>query len=116
MIGVLFVDDEPMVRAGLAPIFLPSQSDLRVVGECGAGAEVRPAVVRHVPDVVCMAGRVPGTDGIEATRRGAAPPATRPSMCSPPSATRTTRRPWASSTRNGHRENHPEDRRRSRPR
>ncbi|MEO3928463.1 response regulator transcription factor [Micromonosporaceae bacterium B7E4] len=68
MIGVLLVDDEPLVRAGLA-LILRSQPDLRVVGECGNGADVMPAVVRHAPDVVCMDVRMPGTDGIEATRR-----------------------------------------------
>lgn len=68
MIRVLLVDDQPMVRAGLG-LILRSQPDIEVVGECGDGGEVPAAVARYSPDLVCMDVRMPGTDGIEATRR-----------------------------------------------
>jgi len=67
MIGVLLVDDQPMVRAGLG-LVLRSQPDIQVVGERGDGADIVAAVTEAAPDVVCMDVRMPGTDGIEATR------------------------------------------------
>jgi DNA-binding NarL/FixJ family response regulator len=66
--GVLLVDDQPMVRSGLG-LILRAQPDLEVVGECGDGSEVAEAVERLAPDIVCMDVRMPGVDGIEATRR-----------------------------------------------
>jgi DNA-binding NarL/FixJ family response regulator len=77
MTSVLLVDDQPMVRAGLAMI-LRTQPDLEVVGECDDGAEVAAAVARVSPDVVCMDVRMPGVDGIEATRRLRAAPGAPP--------------------------------------
>lgn len=68
MIRVLLVDDQPMVRAGLG-LVLRSQPDIRVVGERGDGSDVVHAVSQCTPDMVCMDVRMPGTDGIEATRR-----------------------------------------------
>ena len=68
MIRVLLVDDQPMVRAGLA-LILRSQADIEVAGECEDGAEVPEAVSRWAPDVVCMDVQMPGVDGIVATRR-----------------------------------------------
>lgn len=68
MSTVLLVDDQPMVRAGLG-LILRSQPDLQVVGECGDGAEVPAAVAALAPDLVCMDVRMPGIDGVEATRR-----------------------------------------------
>ncbi|MCA2219186.1 response regulator [Jidongwangia harbinensis] len=68
MIRVLLVDDQPMVRAGLA-LILRTQPDIEVVGECGDGGEVVSAVSRCAPDIVCVDVRMPGVDGIEATRR-----------------------------------------------
>ncbi|MFY1633266.1 response regulator [Solwaraspora sp. WMMB335] len=68
MIGVLLVDDQPMVRAGLG-LILRSQPDIEVVGECNDGDEVVTAVARCTPDMVCMDVRMPGVDGVEATRR-----------------------------------------------
>ena len=68
MIRVLLVDDQPMVRAGLG-LILRSQPDIQVVGECGDGGEIVHAVAQCAPDMVCMDVRMPGVDGVEATRR-----------------------------------------------
>ena len=65
-VGVLVVDDDPLVRAGLA-MMLGGLPDVRVVGEAGDGGEVPALVERHSPDVVLMDIRMPGTDGITAT-------------------------------------------------
>jgi DNA-binding NarL/FixJ family response regulator len=68
MIRVLLVDDQPMVRAGLG-LILRSQPDIQVVAECDDGSGVVPAAAQFAPDVVCMDVRMPGVDGVEATRR-----------------------------------------------
>jgi DNA-binding NarL/FixJ family response regulator len=68
VIRVLLVDDQPMVRAGLG-LILRSQPDIEVAGECDDGGEALQAVSRCTPDVVCMDVRMPGVDGVEATRR-----------------------------------------------
>ena len=64
---VLLVDDDPLVRAGLAAI-LGSSADLRIVGEVGDGDEAPAAVHAHRPDVVLMDIRMPRVDGLSATR------------------------------------------------
>ena len=66
-IGVLIVDDHPLVRAGLAGL-LAATDDLRVVGEAADGAAALAAVEELTPDVVLMDISMPGTDGIDATR------------------------------------------------
>ena len=68
MLGVLLVDDDPLVRAGLRTI-LSAADDLRVVGEAGDGAGAITAVAAHRPDVVLMDVRMPGLNGIDATGR-----------------------------------------------
>lgn len=64
---VVLVDDQQMVRAGFRMV-IDSQPDLTVVGEAGDGAAAVELVRRTPADVVLMDVRMPGTDGIEATR------------------------------------------------
>ncbi|SDC81465.1 two component transcriptional regulator, LuxR family [Geodermatophilus telluris] len=65
---VLLVDDEPLVRAGLSMV-LEAQDDLTVVGQAGDGAAAVALTRELRPDVVVMDVRMPGVDGVEATRR-----------------------------------------------
>jgi DNA-binding NarL/FixJ family response regulator len=67
-IRVVLVDDQQMVRAGFRMV-IDSQPDLTVVGEAGDGAAAVELVGRTPTDVVLMDIRMPGVDGIEATRR-----------------------------------------------
>lgn len=67
-IKVLVVDDERLIRAGLAAI-IGAEDDLAVAGEAADGSEVPDAVRRLRPDVVLMDVRMPRLDGIQATRR-----------------------------------------------
>ena len=65
-IRVLVVDDDALVRAGLA-MMLGGGGGLEVVGEAADGDEVPDAVARHAPDVVLMDIRMPRKDGLAAT-------------------------------------------------
>jgi len=67
-IRILLVDDEPLLRLGFR-LVLESQADMSVVGEAGEGAAAVRQVAEHDPDVVLMDVRMPGMDGIDATRR-----------------------------------------------
>ena len=67
-IRILVVDDHPVVRGGLVAV-LRTIADLEVVGEAADGDEAVRATVEHRPDVVLMDVRMPGMDGIEATRQ-----------------------------------------------
>lgn len=68
MIRVVIVDDQAVVRAGVARILGPDDG-FAVVAECGDGDEVVEVVGRHRPDIVLMDVRMRRVDGVEATRR-----------------------------------------------
>ncbi|MGX6600703.1 response regulator [Micromonosporaceae bacterium Da 78-11] len=68
MTTVLIVDDQPLQRFGFR-MLLESNPDTEVVGEAGNGADAVRRSGELRPDVVLMDVRMPGTDGIEATRR-----------------------------------------------
>jgi DNA-binding NarL/FixJ family response regulator len=68
VIRVLIADDQALVRAGFRAI-LESQGDIGVVGEAADGTEAVHLAQQLRPNVVLMDIRMPGLDGIEATRR-----------------------------------------------
>ncbi|WP_439690245.1 response regulator [Curtobacterium sp. SP.BCp] len=65
---VALVDDQVLVRAGLRAL-VEAESGMTVVGEAGDGDEAVALARRERPDVVLMDIRMPGTDGLAATRR-----------------------------------------------
>ncbi|AOR30076.1 DNA-binding response regulator [Streptomyces fodineus] len=67
-VRVVLADDQPLVRSGLR-VLMADHPDLEVVGEAATGAEAVERVGETGPDVVVMDIRMPGMDGIEATRR-----------------------------------------------
>jgi DNA-binding NarL/FixJ family response regulator len=68
VIRILVVDDQALVRGGFR-LILDSQPDLEVVGEAADGREALAMARELRPDVVLMDVRMPGMDGLEATRR-----------------------------------------------
>ena len=67
MITVVLADDQEMVRAGFRMI-LEAEGDIRVVGVAGSGDEAVTATTKTNPDVVLMDIRMPGMNGLDATR------------------------------------------------
>jgi DNA-binding NarL/FixJ family response regulator len=65
-IRVLIVDDDALVRAGLA-MLLAGAEGIALVGEAADGSEVAQAVAEHDPEIVLMDIRMPGMDGLAAT-------------------------------------------------
>ncbi|MDN3357310.1 response regulator transcription factor [Actinomadura sp. DC4] len=72
-VRVLLADDQPLMLVGLG-ILIGGTDDLEVVGEAGDGREAVRLVRVLRPDVVVMDIRMPGMDGIEATRQATAEP------------------------------------------
>jgi DNA-binding NarL/FixJ family response regulator len=73
VIRVVLADDQELVRSGFAAL-LGAEDGIEVVGEASDGLEAVGMAVRTKPDVVLMDIRMPGLDGIEATRRISARP------------------------------------------
>jgi DNA-binding NarL/FixJ family response regulator len=67
-IRIVIVDDEALVRGGFRAI-LDRQADISVVAEAANGAEAIQQCREHAPDVVLMDLRMPGIDGVDATRQ-----------------------------------------------
>jgi DNA-binding NarL/FixJ family response regulator len=68
MIRVLVADDQALLRGSLR-LLVDSAPDLTAVGEAGTGTEAVELAVREQPDVILMDIRMPGMNGIEATRQ-----------------------------------------------
>src|SRR4030095_6863844 len=68
MIRVLLADDQALVRAGFRAL-LDAEEDIDVVGEAEDGQAAVRMAADVIPDVVLMDIRMPGIDGLEATRR-----------------------------------------------
>jgi DNA-binding NarL/FixJ family response regulator len=66
-VRVILADDQPLIRAGLR-VLIADTPDIDVVGEAGSGAEAVELAAELDPDVVVMDIRMPGMDGIAATR------------------------------------------------
>jgi DNA-binding NarL/FixJ family response regulator len=66
-VRVLVVDDQELVRAGFC-VILDAADGIMVVGEAGNGQDAVAQAQAHAPDVVLMDIRMPGMNGLEATR------------------------------------------------
>src|SRR6202046_1846662 len=72
-VRVVVADDQPLLRAGFKAL-LETAHDIEVVAEAPTGAEAISRTLEQRPDVVLMDIRMPGVDGIEATRQLAPTP------------------------------------------
>ncbi len=79
-IRVLLADDEPLVSTGIGMI-LSAEDDIEPVGFASDGQEAVESVRRLLPDVVLMDVRMPGVDGVEATRQIVAETSSRHEPC-----------------------------------
>lgn len=68
MIRVAIADDQELVRSGVR-LILEGEADMQVIGEARNGREAHELVKRERPDVLLLDVRMPGEDGIAATRR-----------------------------------------------
>ncbi|KXK60161.1 two-component system response regulator [Micromonospora rosaria] len=68
MISVMLVDDQAVVRAGFR-VILEQAGDIEVVAEASSGSTAVEVARRTNPDVICMDVRMPGGDGLAATRQ-----------------------------------------------
>jgi DNA-binding NarL/FixJ family response regulator len=68
MIRILLVDDQPLIRMGFRMI-LSAEPDLTIIGEAADGKQAVTLTSELEPDVILMDVRMPGTDGVEATRQ-----------------------------------------------
>jgi DNA-binding NarL/FixJ family response regulator len=68
MIRVLIADDQPLMRAGFKAV-LEATGQIKVIAEAEDGEAAVKAANEHQPDVILMDIRMPGVDGLEATRR-----------------------------------------------
>jgi DNA-binding NarL/FixJ family response regulator len=68
VIGVVLADDQALVRSGFRAL-LDAEDDITVLGEASDGDEACRLALEHRPDVVLMDIRMPGVDGLTATRR-----------------------------------------------
>jgi DNA-binding NarL/FixJ family response regulator len=66
VIRILLADDQPLVRVGLRAML--DEDDIEVVAEAATGHEAVRLAIEHRPDIVLMDIRMPGLDGIAATR------------------------------------------------
>ncbi|WP_431033001.1 response regulator [Streptomyces sp. P6-2-1] len=73
-IRVLLADDQALLRSAFR-VLVDSEDDMEVIGEASDGAEAVGLAASHLPDVVLMDIRMPGTDGLAATRQISADPA-----------------------------------------
>ncbi|MFI7008139.1 response regulator [Streptomyces sp. NPDC050145] len=73
-IRVLLADDQALLRSAFR-VLVDSEADMEVIGEASDGAEALALAREHLPDVVLMDIRMPGTDGLAATRAISADPA-----------------------------------------